>query len=104
MFDLTAFQRDILYVVAGLPSPNGLEIMAVIEDYYGETITHGRLYQNLDTLDEKGLVHKESVDGRTNAYTLTPRGRREIADRRKWEARYLEQQTSNGSTARTAEV
>ena len=104
MFDLTAFQRDILYVIAGRSTPNGLEIMSELEDYYGEPITHGRLYQNLDNLDEKGLVHKESVDGRTNAYTLSPRGRREIADRREWEGSYLDDNSADDSTARTAEA
>lgn len=104
MFDLTAFQRDILYIVAGLEAPNGLEIMSVLEDYYGESITHGRLYQNLDTLDEKGLLHKESVDGRTNAYSLSPRGRREISDRREWETDYLGEKPAEDSSPRTAEA
>jgi DNA-binding PadR family transcriptional regulator len=48
------------------------------------------LYPNLDTLVEKGLVDKGQRDRRTNFYTLTRRGRREIEDRQSWEAEYVE--------------
>ena len=52
MDDLTAFQRDLLYVIAGLENgtpPHGLAIKDSLEvDYSGE-IHHGRLYPNLDT-------------------------------------------------------
>jgi DNA-binding PadR family transcriptional regulator len=47
------------------------------------------LYPNLDTLVEKGLVTKGEIDKRTNSYSLTRRGEREIADRRDWEASYV---------------
>lgn len=85
MHDLTAFQRDCLYVIAGLGSPKGLAIKTELEGYYSSTINHGRLYPNLDALVEKGLVEKGSKDDRTNAYSLTERGRREIDARREWE-------------------
>jgi len=49
-----------------------------------QEIHHGRLYPNLDTLVEKGLVEKGEKDRRTNVYTLTRRGRRE------WEHQYVE--------------
>ena len=34
MFDLTGFQRDILYVVAGLEDPHGVAVKGELEDYY----------------------------------------------------------------------
>lgn len=34
MYDLTAFQRDLLYVVAGLDEPHGLAIKEELENYY----------------------------------------------------------------------
>jgi PadR family transcriptional regulator PadR len=37
----------------------------------------------------KGLVDKGQRDRRTNVYTLTRRGRREIDARREWEAQYM---------------
>jgi DNA-binding PadR family transcriptional regulator len=90
MHDLTGFQRDLLYVIAGLDEPHGLAIKEELEDYYETEVHHGRLYPNLDTLVEKGLVEKGQIDRRTNSYTLTSRGRREIEARREWEAEYLD--------------
>ena len=94
MFDLTAFQRDLLYVIAGLNEPHGLEIKKEIQKSYKDKINHGRLYPNLDTLVEKGLVKKGEKDKRTNFYTIAKRGEREIEARDEWESQYL-----NASTA-----
>ena len=85
MDDLTGFQRDLLYVLAGLKTPHGLALKDELETYYENEVHHGRLYPNLDTLVNKGLVSKGARDDRTNEYTLTRRGRREIDARREWE-------------------
>ena len=85
MYDLTGFQRDLLYVIAGRDDPHGLAIKEELENYYEKEIHHGRLYPNLDTLVEKG-----QRDRRTNFYTLTRRGRREMEARREWEGQYVE--------------
>ncbi|MFB6073633.1 MAG: PadR family transcriptional regulator [Haloarculaceae archaeon] len=89
MHDLTGFQRDLLYVIAGLDEPHGLAIKDELEDYYEGEVNHGRLYPNLDTLVEKGLVEKGQRDRRTNFYKLTGRGRRELSARQDWEAQYV---------------
>ena len=89
MHDLIGIQRDLLYVVHGLDEPNGLEIKDELEKYYESEVHHGRLYPNLDTLVDKGLVDKGKLDERTNYYTLTRRGRREIEARRDWEDEHL---------------
>ena len=94
MYDLTGFQRDLLYTVAGLDEPHGLAIKEELETYYEKEIHHGRLYPNLDTLVEKGLVDKGQRDQRTNFYTLTRRGRRELVARREWEDEYLDEATA----------
>ncbi|WP_231189199.1 PadR family transcriptional regulator [Haladaptatus sp. DYF46] len=91
MYDLTGFQRDLLYVVGGSDDPHGLAIKDDLEDYYDKEIHHGRLYPNLDTLVDKGLIEKSKKDRRTNIYKLTQRGQREIEARRNWEQEYLEQ-------------
>ena len=87
MFDLTGFQRDLMYVIVGLDEPKGLAIKDELESYYQKEIHHGRLYPNLDTLVEKGLVAKGTIDDRTNSYSLTDRGYREIENRQEWESR-----------------
>ncbi len=89
MYDLTGFQRDLLYVIAGLTDPHGLAVKEEVEDSYKKAIHHGRLYPNLDTLVEKGLVEKGQADLRTNIYSITRRGTREIEARRDWENEYV---------------
>ena len=91
MYDLTGFQRDLLYVTAGLDEPHGLALKTELEDYYEKEIHHGRLYPNLDTLVEKGLVEKGQKDRRTNMYTVTRRGKREITARAEWEQQYIDE-------------
>ncbi|MFC7045410.1 PadR family transcriptional regulator [Halobacteriaceae archaeon GCM10025711] len=88
MRDLTAFQRDLLYVIAGLDRPHGLAVKQELEEYYESEIHHGRLYPNLDSLVDKGLVEKGKADRRTNYYVLTDRGNRELDARREWEDEY----------------
>jgi len=90
MYDLTGFQRDLLYVIAGLDEPHGLAIKDELEEYYEGEIHHGRLYPNLDQLVDKGLVEKGELDQRTNYYSLTRRGGREIEARREWEEQYVD--------------
>lgn len=90
MDDLTAFQRDVLYVIAGLgDEPHGLAIKDVLEEYYEGEINHGRLYPNLDDLVDEGLIEKGTIDRRTNSYTLSEEGRRKIEARREWEAEHI---------------
>lgn len=89
MNELTGFQRDLLYVVDGLGNPHGLAIKDELDDYYDTEVHHGRLYPNLNTLVEKGLVEKGEKDKRTNVYVITDKGRRKLDARREWENQYL---------------
>jgi DNA-binding PadR family transcriptional regulator len=90
MHDLTAFQRDILYVLSGSEDAYGLAIKQELEDYYEGEVNHGRLYPNLDDLVERGLVEKGQLDRRTNSYNLTDAGVDAIEQRREWESAYLD--------------
>ena len=87
--DLSGFQRDLLYVIVGLEDPHGLALKDELEEYYNKEIHHGRLYPNLDTLVNKGLIEKGQLDRRTNVYALTDRGQRELEARRTWEDQYV---------------
>ncbi|WP_265107844.1 PadR family transcriptional regulator [Halosolutus halophilus] len=90
MHDLTGFQRDLLYVIAGADRPSGQTVKDEVEKYYSSEINHGRLYPNLDTLVNKGLVEKGQLDRRTNYYAITDEGRQQIDERREWEEQYVE--------------
>ncbi|QZP39825.1 PadR family transcriptional regulator (plasmid) [Halobaculum magnesiiphilum] len=76
--ELTAFEGNVLYVIARLERDGsltyGLAIRDVLESYYTKPINHGRLYPTLDDLAEQGLITKTSVDDRTNEYELTDTG------------------------------
>ncbi|SIR23444.1 Transcriptional regulator PadR-like family protein [Haladaptatus litoreus] len=90
MHELTGFQRDILYVIAGNGEPHGLAIQEDLEQYYDTEVHHGRLYPNLDTLVEKDLVEKGKRDERTNYYALTSRGKNHIDARKEWERQFVD--------------
>lgn len=88
LFELTSFQRDLLYVITGLSNPSGQEIKSELQKVIGE-ITHGRLYPNLDTLVNKGYVEKGKSDRRTNVYEITEKGTEGLSKRREWEDQYV---------------
>ncbi len=81
--DLTAFQQNILVILAEEPR-YGLAIKRELESYYGTEVNHGRLYPNLDTLVDLSLVEKSELDKRTNQYALTDAGYEAILDQFEW--------------------
>ena len=87
-FELTGFQRDLLYVIAGSDQPSGQTIRRKLETYI-DNVNHGRLYPNLDVLVEHSLVKKGSQDQRTNYYEVTESGEQLLARRREWENQYV---------------
>lgn len=87
-FELTGFQRDLLYVIAGSDQPSGQTIRRELETDI-ENINHGRLYPNLNALVEHALVEKGSQDQRTNYYEVTEHGEALLSRRREWENQYV---------------
>ena len=81
--DLTAFQHNILVILAEEPR-YGLAIKRELEDYYGSEVNHGRLYPNLDDLVELGLIEKSELDKRTNQYELSENGLDAVLDVLQW--------------------
>ncbi|WP_226042866.1 helix-turn-helix transcriptional regulator [Natrinema sp. DC36] len=90
MDDLTGFQRDLLYVIAGADQPSGQDVKEEVEQYYNADINHGRLYPNLDTLVNKELVEKGQLDRRTNYYAIADKGEETIEDRQKWKEQFID--------------
>jgi len=84
--DLTGFQRDLLKALLALDdrmaAVSGQDIKHELEATHHVDINHGRLYPNLDTLVDAGLIDKGEIDARTNSYTPTTAGgelvRREV--------------------------
>lgn len=82
--DLSAFQRDILWVLSHEGPLKGLAIKTKLQEYYAESVNHGQLYPNLDELVDHGLVKKGKRDQRTNEYKLTADGKQALSRRRTW--------------------
>lgn len=87
--NLSAFQRDLLIVIAG-ERHSGLEIKRVLDADRYERINHGRLYSNLNGLVDDGLVNKGSRDARTNEYRLTDDGRAALDEQLEWYEKQLD--------------
>lgn len=81
--DLSAFQQQILTILSE-EARYGLAIKDELEEYYGESVNHGRLYPNLDGLVEMGFVEKSELDKRTNEYALTEAGHDAIVNQLSW--------------------
>lgn len=80
--DLSTFQYDLLAATKRLEPVHGLGIKNHLTTEHGyETVNHGRLYPNLDSLVDAGLLEKAERDGRTNEYTLTEAGRERLRER-----------------------
>lgn len=89
MFDLTAFQRDLLYTVSSFAEPHGMKVKRSLQNHYDEEISNARLYNNLGELAERGLVRKGKLNDRANTYQITRQGLRELRRRRQWENEYV---------------
>ena len=81
--DLTAFQQNILTILAEEPM-YGLAVKRELESYYDSEVNHGRLYPNLDDLVEQGFVSKSELDKRTNQYELTDEGHDVVLGQLEW--------------------
>lgn len=97
--DLTSFQYNCLAVLTDGPD-YGLGIKRTLQDYYGEKVNHGRLYPNLDTLVEMGLIEKavREPDRRTNQYELSDAGWDVIEDRRAFLATDTQRAVADGGS------
>jgi len=90
MDDLTGFQRDLLYVIAGADQPSGQDVKDEIEQYYSSEINHGRLYPNLDTVVNKGTRRERTTRQAHKLLRNTDEGEQAIEDRYEWESQYID--------------
>lgn len=87
---LTAFQRDLLYIICDLDNPYGLGIKSRVEEYYEEEVNTGRVYQNLNKLAEDDLLEKSEVNKRTKSYNLTDEAIEAMQRRHRWQGRQID--------------
>lgn len=88
---LSAFQRDLLSIMANKNGGYGLGLKEELESLYGSDVTHGQLYSNLDDLVEMDLVEKSALDKRTNQYKLTNDGETVVQTLANWFESCLEE-------------
>lgn len=82
--DYSLLQASILHVIDQQQDPCGLDIKDDLDAVYHEEVSHPRLYTNIGQLVDRGLVNKGEVDGRTNWYRVTERGKTELRALRSW--------------------
>lgn len=87
--ELTAIQRDLLFVVYGMDDPSGQAIKGELEATQDRSVLAGHVYSNLDDLADTGFVDKRIGGGRTNEYGLTEAGRERLHDRVQWESQFV---------------
>lgn len=75
MGELTGIQRDLLIACYAIGEGNGSDIWDVVENVRGRRISRVAVYNNLDELDDRGLIDKQQIDGRENSYSITAEGR-----------------------------
>lgn len=79
LVDCTAYQVDILLILADNGPQKGISIRRALGDRY-EYTRNSRLYPNLDRLADSGLIEKSpAADGRAKLYRLTDAGRHQVA-------------------------
>ena len=86
--DLSKFQLRVLAVLNAAENeeenPNGQAVRERLEAYYGTEVNDGRLYPNLDTLADQGLIERGEKTRRTNWYAITDDGRVVLTDETAW--------------------
>ncbi|MFC3476722.1 PadR family transcriptional regulator [Halobacterium litoreum] len=90
MYERSALQRDLLFVVAGVGPASGQTIKSELKQSQDTDLLPGVLYSNLDELVEAGLVAKGERDGRTNEYAVTEDGRQALRDLLCWQRGYAD--------------
>jgi DNA-binding PadR family transcriptional regulator len=82
-YQCTGFQRDILLSIASHchfgHEPYGLALHEWLNKRYPQAVNTSRVYTNLDDLYERGLVKRERLSERENAYRLTEAGKECLA-------------------------
>ena len=81
---LSGFERDLLQAAAALEDEEGATTGVALRQHLErtgyDTMSHGRVYQNVNRLRRRGALERVPVDGRSYHYRPTERGRRVARD------------------------
>ncbi|MFC5971004.1 helix-turn-helix transcriptional regulator [Halomarina salina] len=81
---LSGFERDVLQAAAALEAEEGattgVALRQALERAGYDAVSHGRVYQNVNRLRQRGAMERVPVDGRSYHYRPTERGRRVARD------------------------
>lgn len=72
---LTAFRQQLLFATLQIEhTPSGAEIRDKVEEIVDDDVSDGRLYPNLNELNERDLLEKEQheLDNRSHRYDIPP--------------------------------
>lgn len=84
MKDITAPERDTLYLLCDASTATAEELREDMNEYYPRSFTRQQVDSYLSSLADAGLV-KETEAAETTTYCLTDLGVRTLAERRNWE-------------------
>ncbi|MDB2260618.1 PadR family transcriptional regulator [Halorubrum ezzemoulense] len=82
--DLSATQRDLLWILSQTGPSESRSLYHTLADYYTDGIDHSRICGSLQELIERDFVTKQTHD--TTEYQLTEPGRRALSARQAWQA------------------
>ncbi|MDB9235808.1 PadR family transcriptional regulator [Halorubrum ezzemoulense] len=82
--DLSATQRDLLWVLSQTGSSESGPLHHALTDYYTDGIDQARVCDTLEELFERDLVTKHTDD--TTEFRLTESARRALSARQAWQA------------------
>ncbi|AFK20666.1 DNA-binding protein [Haloferax mediterranei ATCC 33500] len=87
--DTLGFEITLLTFVANKYEPDATAVLEEMNAWYDTEFGYQRIYGTLERFNERGLVKKISIDGRSNCYMITQKG----ATRVKRHRELVEQQT-----------
>lgn len=75
-------QLELLCLMASKYEPDVSALQDEYERWNDTDISYQSIYQALERLDDRGLVEKKPIDGRTNCYMLTTKGAQRLTTHR----------------------
>jgi DNA-binding PadR family transcriptional regulator len=89
--DVLGFEISLLAFVANKYEPDATALLEDMNGWYDADFGYQRVYSTLERFNDRGLVEKKSIDGRSNCYMITQKGAVLVKEHREM----VEKQTEN---------